>query len=121
MKCWCRRGGTLSTGITYAPLAKGFRYPAAVLNWHARHGLGWPLSHTLDVGFCLQALGAARRRAPTPYLFRSDQGRQFTSGAYEQALLAAGGRIGRDRSTDNAFIERLWRTNQMGAPLPQPG
>jgi len=75
--------------------------------------LSWQLSNTLDVGFCLLALDQALRVAPAPHIFNSDQGSQFTSLAYEQALLAAGCRISRDgrgRATDNAFIERLWRT-----------
>ena len=101
-----------STGITYVPMARGFLYLAAVLDWHSRYVLSWQLSNTLDVGFCLQTL-AALRRAPAPYIFHSDQGSQFTSLAYEQALLAAGCRISCDgwgRATGNAFIERLWRT-----------
>ncbi len=102
-----------STDITYVPMAKGFLYLAAVLDWHSRYVLSWQLSNTLDVGFCLQALAAALRVAPAPYIFNSDQGSQFTSLVFEQALLAAGCRISRDgrgRATDNAFIERLWRT-----------
>ena len=101
-----------STDITYVPMAKGFLYLAAVFNWHSRYVLSWQLSNSLDVGFCLQTLTDALRMAPAPYIFNSDQGSQFTSLAYEQALLAAGCRISRDgrgRATDNAFIERLWR------------
>ena len=97
--------------ITYVPMAKGFLYLAAVLDWNSRYVLRWQLSNTLEVGFCLRALADALRVAP--YIFNSDQGSQFTSLAYEQALLAAGCRISRDgrgRATDNAFIERLWRT-----------
>lgn len=102
-----------STDITYVPMAKGFLYLAAVLDWHSRYVLSWQLSNTLDVGFCLQTLADALRVAPAPHIFNSDQGSQFTSLVYEQALLAAGCRISRDgrgRATDNAFIERLWRT-----------
>ena len=102
-----------STDITYVPMAKGFLYLAAVLDWHSRYVLSWQLSNTLDVGFCLQALASALRVAPAPHIFNSDQGSQFTSLIFEQALLAAGCRISRDgrgRATDNAFIERLWRT-----------
>ena len=94
-------------------MAKGFLYLAAVLDWHSRYVLSWQLSNTLDAGFCLQTLADALRQAPAPHIFNSDQGSQFTSLAYEQALLAAGCRISRDgrgRVTDNAFIERLWRT-----------
>ena len=102
-----------STDITYVPMAKGFLYLAAVLDWHSHYVLSWQLSNTLDGGFCLQTLAEALRRAPAPHIFNSDQAGQFTSLAYEQALLAAGCRISRDgrgRATDNAFIERLWRT-----------
>jgi putative transposase len=101
-----------STNITYVPMAKGFLYLAAVLDWHARYVLSCQLSNTLDVGFCLQTLADALRVAPAPYIFNSDQGSQFTSLAFEQALLNAGCRISRNgqgRAT-NAFIERLWRT-----------
>ena len=102
-----------STDITYVPMAKGFLYLVAVLDWHSRYVLSWQLSNTLDVGFCLDALADALRHAPAPYIFNSDQGSPFTSLAFERALLAAGARISRDgrgRATDNAFIERLWRT-----------
>ena len=102
-----------STDITYVPMAKGFLYLAAVLDWHSRYVLSWQLSNTLDVGFYLLALADALRVAPAPHIFNSDQGSQFTSLAYEQALPAAGCRISRDgqgRATDNALIERLWRT-----------
>ena len=45
-----------STDITYIPMAQGFRYLVAVLDWHARYVLSWELSNTPDVGFCLTAL-----------------------------------------------------------------
>lgn len=102
-----------STDITYIPMARGFLYLAAVLDWHSRYVLSWELSNTLDVGFCLAALRAALAGQPAPYIFHSDQGSQFTSTTFEQALLAAGCRISRDgrgRATDNAFVERLWRS-----------
>lgn len=102
-----------STDITYVPMAQGLLYLTAVLDWHSRYVLSWELSNTLDVGFCLQAFASALRQAPAPYIFNSDQGSQFTCPAFEQALLDAGCRISRDgrgRATDNAFIERLWRT-----------
>ena len=106
-----------STDITYVPMAKGFLYLVVVLDWHSCYVLSWQLSNALDVGFCLQVLVDALRVVPAPHVFNSDQGSQFTSGAYEQALLAAGCRINRDgrgRATDNAFIERLWRTVKRG-------
>ena len=94
-------------------MAQGFLYLAAVLDWHSRYVLSWQLSNMLDVGFCLQALADALRHTLTPHIFNSEQGSKFTSLIYEQALLAASCRISRDgrgRATDNAFIERLWRT-----------
>lgn len=102
-----------STDITYVPMARGFLYLVAVLDWHSRYVLSWGLSNTLDVGFCLTALATALRQQPAPHIFNSDQGSQFTSTAFEQALVQAGCRISRDgrgRATDNAFVERLWRS-----------
>ena len=102
-----------STDITYIPMAHGFLYLVAVLDWHARYVLSWELSNTLDVGFCLTAFHTALAQHPAPYIFNSDQGSQFTSQPFEQALLQAGCQISRDgrgRATDNAFIERLWRS-----------
>ena len=72
-----------STDFTYVPMAKGFLYLAAVLDWHSRYVLNWQLSNPLDVGFCLQTLVDALRVAPAPHIFNSDQGSQFTSLAYE--------------------------------------
>ena len=102
-----------STDITDIPMAKGFLYLVAVLDWHARYVPSWELSNTLDVGFCLLALRTALAQHPAPLIFNSDQGSQFTRQPFEQALLQAGCRISRDgrgRATDNAFIERLWRS-----------
>ena len=100
-----------SINIAYVLMAKGFWYLAAVLDWHAHYVLSWQLSNTLDVGFCPQILADALRVALAPQLFNYDQGSQFTSRVHEQALLAAGcRRDGHNRATDNAFIERLWRT-----------
>jgi len=94
-------------------MAQGFLYLVAVLDWHARYVLSWELSNTLDVGFCLTALHTAFQQQPAPFIFNSDQGSQFTSPPFEQALLQAGcciSRDGRGRATDNAFIEHLWRS-----------
>ena len=43
-----------STDITYVPMAKGFLYLAAVLDWYLHFVLSWQLSNSLDVGFCLR-------------------------------------------------------------------
>ena len=102
-----------STDITYVPMAHGFLYLVAVMDWFSRYVLSWQLSNTLDTAFCLLALHEALAQQPAPGIFNSDQGSQFTSHAFEQALLEAGCQISRDgrgRATDNAFIERLWRS-----------
>ena len=101
-----------SADITYVPLARGFMYLVAVLDWHSRFILSWELSNTLDSDFCVAALEAALARC-RPEIFNTDQGAQFTSQAFTGKLLAEGVAIsmdGRGRALDNVFIERLWRT-----------
>jgi putative transposase len=101
-----------STDITYVPLATGFMYLAAVIDWYSRYVLAWRLSNTLDGSFCLEmleeALGLGR-----PEVFNTDQGVQFTAEAFTGRLLSAGVAVsmdGRGRCLDNVFVERLWRS-----------
>jgi putative transposase len=101
-----------SADITYVPLARGFMYLAAVLDWHSRYVLAWELSNTLDSSFCVAALQGALAQG-RPEIFNTDQGAQFTSGAFLAPLESQGIAIsmdGRGRALDNVFIERLWRT-----------
>jgi putative transposase len=101
-----------STDITYVPLAQGFLYLTAVMDWYSRFVLSWRLSNSLDVRFCLEALEEALTFG-TPEIFNSDQGVQFTSAEYTGRLLKAGAQIsmdGKGRCLDNVFVERLWRT-----------
>lgn len=101
-----------ATDITYIQLASGFCYLVAVMDWFSRYVLAWRLSNTLDVSFCVECLKEALKYG-TPGIFNSDQGVQFTSIAFIQALLEKKIRIsmdGRGRVFDNIFIERLWRT-----------
>jgi len=99
--------------ITYLPMAKGFCYLVAIMDWASRRVLAWRLSNTLDVTFCTEALEEAIMRYGTPEIFNTDQGSQFTSEAFTGILNAHGIRIsmdGRGRWLDNVFIERLWRS-----------
>lgn len=99
--------------ITYIPMSHGFAYLVAIIDWHSRYVLSWRLSNTLDTSFCLDALEEALERFPSPDIFNTDQGAQFTSDAFTGRLLAAGIRIsmdGRGRCIDNIFVERLWRS-----------
>lgn len=101
-----------STDITYVPMAKGFMYLSAVIDWYSRYVLSWTLSNTLDTTFCSEALEQALLIS-TPEIFNTDQGVQFTSQSFTQALLDKGIKIsmdGRGRALDNIFVERLWRT-----------
>jgi putative transposase len=101
-----------STDITYVPLARGFLYLTAVLDWHSRLVLSWRLSNSLEARFCIEALEEALTFG-VPEIFNTDQGVQFTSGAYTARLEEAGVAIsmdGRGRALDNVFVERLWRS-----------
>ena len=103
---WC-------ADITYIPLAKGFLYLVAIMDWWSRKVLAWRLSNTMDTRFCIDALDDAIGRHGQPEIFNTDQGSQFTSWAWTQRLREAGVRIsmdGRGRFLDNIFIERLWRS-----------
>lgn len=102
-----------STDITYIPMARGYLYLVAVMDWHSRYVLSWELSNSLETGFCLAALEAALSRWGRPLIFNSDQGVQFTSRTFTERLQNQGIAISRDgagRATDNAFVERLWRS-----------
>ena len=99
--------------ITYVPMAKGFMYLVAVIDWHSRKVLAHRVGNTMDAGFCVEALAEALARYGRPEVFNTDQGAQFTSDACTGMLEAAGVRIsmdGKGRCLDNIFIERLWRT-----------
>jgi putative transposase len=99
--------------ITYIPMARGFVYLAAVVDWFSRRVLAWRLSITMEVDFCLDAVEEALARYGRPEIFNTDQGSQFTSVAFTGLLLANGIAIsmdGRGAWRDNVFVERLWRS-----------
>jgi putative transposase len=99
--------------ITYIPMAKGFLYLVAIMDWASRRVLTWRTSNTLTADFCVEALNEALARYATPEIFNSDQGAQFTAQPFTQMLDAKGIRIsmdGRGRWVDNVFVERLWRS-----------
>ena len=101
-----------STDITYVPLARGFLYLVAVIDWFSRKVLSWELSNSMEVGFCVSALESALS-AGQPEIFNTDQGSQFTSPQFTSVLSSRGIAIsmdGRGRALDNVFIERFWRT-----------
>lgn len=103
---WC-------ADITYIPMENGFMYLVAIMDWHTRAVLSWELSNTLDATFCVKALKKAIKENGKPLIFNTDQGAQFNATIWISTLEEAGIRISQDgkgRATDNAFIERLWRS-----------
>jgi len=99
--------------ITYIPMARGFLYLVAIIDWVSRAVLAWRLSNTIDRRFCVEALEEALERYGKPKIFNTDQGAQFTSAAFTDKLEKPGVAIsmdGRGRFMDNIFIERLWRS-----------
>jgi putative transposase len=102
-----------ATDITYIPMAKGFMYLVAIMGWYSRRVLSWRVSNTLDPDFCIEALDEAIQRHGAPEIFNTDQGSQFTSGAFTGVLKRNGIEIsmdGKGRWVDNVFVERLWRS-----------
>jgi putative transposase len=98
--------------ITYIPMAKGYLYLIAIIDWHSRYVLSWRLSNTLDTHFCKEALEEAFTYG-CPEIFNTDQGSQFTSEAFTSVLIERGVKIsmdGKGRYLDNIFVERLWRS-----------
>jgi putative transposase len=103
---WC-------SDITYIPMAKGFLYLVAVMDWYSRAVLAWRLSNTLGADFCIEALEEALARYGKPEIFNTDQGCQFTGTEFTGVLEHCGITIsmdGKGRCMDNVFIERLWRS-----------
>ena len=97
--------------ITYIPMARGFVYLAAVVDWHSRRVLAWRLSPCMDTSFCIDAVEEALHRHGCPEIFNTDQGSQFTSLAFTSMLKDRGIRISMDGKgswRDSVFVERLW-------------
>jgi putative transposase len=102
-----------ASDICYIPMAKGFMYLVAIMDWHTRRVLSWRVSNTLDSEFCVEALEEALERFGPPEIFNTDQGAQFTSAAFTEVLKARDIEIsmdGKGRWVDNVFVERLWRS-----------
>ena len=99
--------------ISYIPMARGFVYLAAVVDWFSRKILSWKLSITMDVSFCLEAVEEALSKHDKPEIFNTDQGSQFTGEAFTQQLKKNEIAISMDGKgcwRDNVFVERIWRT-----------
>ena len=103
---WC-------ADITYIPMARGFCYLVAIMDWSSRYVLAWRLSNTLDSSFCVEALEEAIANYGCPEIFNTDQGSQFTAEVFTDTLRSKNIAISMDdkgRWMDNVFIERLWKS-----------
>lgn len=99
--------------ISYIPMARGFVYLCAVVDWFSRRVLSWKLSITLETAFCIEAVEEALSRYGKPEIFNTDQGSQFTSLDFIKLLKDAEISISMDGKgawRDNVFVERLWRS-----------
>jgi putative transposase len=100
--------------ITYVPMYEGHVYLVAIMDWRTRAVLSWRVSTTMDTRFCVEAYQEALRVAGrAPGIMNTDQGSQFTSEPWIEAVEASGARVsmdGKGRWMDNVFIERLWRS-----------
>jgi putative transposase len=102
-----------ASDITYIPMAHGFAYLVAIIDWYSRRVLSWRLSNTLETSFCVEALHEALARYGQPDIFNTDQGSQFTDQDFTSVLLNRGIKVsmdGKGRCMDNIFVERLWRS-----------
>jgi putative transposase len=102
-----------ATDITYIPMARGFVYLVAIMDWFSRRVLSWRVSNTLGTSFCIEALEEAVENYGAPEIFNTDQGSQFTSEEFTCVLKQHGIQIsmdGKGRWVDNVFVERLWRS-----------
>jgi putative transposase len=99
--------------ITYIPMARGFVYLAAVVDWFSRRVLSHRVSITMEANFCVEALEEALAKHGRPQIFNTDQGSQFTSQAFTGVLIGNGIAISMDGKgswRDNVFVERIWRS-----------
>lgn len=99
--------------ITYVPMARGWMYLVAIIDWYSRRVLSWRLSNTMETGFCVEALEEALRVHGRPEIFNTDQGSQFTAKDFTDVLRRHDVAIsmdGKGRWMDNVFVERLWRS-----------
>ena len=102
-----------ATDITYIPMATGFVYLVAVIDWFSRKVLSWKLSISLDTAFCIEAVEEALACYGKPEIFNTDQGSQFTSMAFTQLLIQNDIKISMDGKgawRDNVFVERVWKS-----------
>jgi len=99
--------------LTYIPMEKGFMYLTAIIDLYSRYIVGWSISNSMDAEWCKEVLEEAIKEYGRPEIINTDQGSQFTSEVFTNALFSNKIRLsmdGKGRAIDNVFIERFWRT-----------
>lgn len=100
--------------ISYIPMRYGFMYLVAIIDVHSRYIVGWDISNTMDASWVIKTIKNAIEEHGTPEIINSDQGTQFTSDEYVEFIKSLKtvkiSMDGKGRATDNAFIERFFRT-----------
>lgn len=102
-----------ATDITYIAMEKGFMYLCAIIDLHSRYVINWSVSNTMEAEWCKQVYEEAVSMYGAPEILNTDQGSQFTAEEFTKSVLGSGAKLsmdGKGRATDNAFIERLWRS-----------
>jgi putative transposase len=102
-----------ATDVTYIPMARGFVYLVAVMDWYSRKVLSWRISNSMTADFCVEALEEAIAKYGAPEIFNTDQGSQFTVSSFVQVLQKHRIQIsmdGRGAWRDNVFVEPLWKS-----------
>lgn len=102
-----------ATDITYIPMKKGSMYLTAIIDLYSRYVVGWSLSNSMDANWCQQTLEQAIESHGKPKSINTDQGSQYTSDVFSSYVIQKQIKLsmdGKGRATDNAFIERLWRS-----------
>jgi len=102
-----------ATDITYIPMASGYLYLVAIIDLYSRFVVGWSISNTMEASWCADCFLEAINSYRSPLILNTDQGSQFTSEIFSTAVMSNNVQLsmdGKGRATDNAFIERLWRS-----------
>ncbi len=98
---------------TYIPMAKGFVYLTAVVDWASRKVLASKIAITLEACHAVDVLKEAFTHHGTPEIVNTDQGSQFTAEEFVNTVKDRGCQVsmdGRGAWRDNIFVERLWKT-----------
>ncbi|UIF89112.1 IS3 family transposase (plasmid) [Cupriavidus necator] len=98
---------------TYIPMARGFVYLTAVVDWASRRVLAYRVAITLESCHAVEAIEEAFAKYGNPEIVNTDQGSQFTATDFTDAVLDRGVKLSMDGKgswRDNVFVERLWRS-----------